>query len=142
MYLCKKLIEKYSKIKIWLDWVKYLMGIDGIIKVIKAESKKSIKAYHLDRFDGMTVAVDASIMIYQTVLAVRKGGTDLTNEKGGLTSHLKGILTKIIMFLRHRITPIFVFDGKPPELKEGTLEERREKRRKAEEELKIDLGII
>lgn len=112
------------------------MGIDGVIKVIRAESAKSIKAYNIDRFKGMTVAVDASIMIYQTVLAVRKSGADLTNEKGGLTSHLKGIMSKIIFFLKNQITPIFVFDGKPPELKEGTLEERREKRRKAEEELK------
>jgi len=117
--------------------VSIIMGIDGIIKVIRAESgKHSIQSYDLERFRGMTIAVDASIMIYQTVLATRKGGADLVNNKGSITSHLKGIMSKIKVFLSHNITPIFVFDGKAPELKEGTLEERREKRRKAEEELK------
>ncbi len=38
--------------------------------------------------------------------------------------------------MEHGIKPIWVFDGKPPELKSGELEKRKEKKEKAEEEKK------
>jgi flap endonuclease-1 len=58
-------------------------------------------------------------------MAIRARGTDLTNQKGELTSHLKIIYSRINVFLEHKITPIFVFDGEPPEEKSSTLDKRR-----------------
>jgi flap endonuclease-1 len=37
--------------------------------------------------------------------------------------------------MEHGIKPIYVFDGKPPELKSGELEKRMDKRAEAEEQL-------
>ena len=38
--------------------------------------------------------------------------------------------------MENGIKPVWVFDGKPPDMKSDELEKRRERREKAEEELK------
>jgi flap endonuclease-1 len=113
------------------------MGIDGLPKLITTHAGKyATDTYDLTRFKGMIVAVDASSMIYQTVIASRSSGKDLRNKKGGLTSHLNGLFYKIIKFLETGIKPIFVYDGKPPEIKNMTIAKRRDAREKATESLK------
>ena len=44
-----------------------------------------------------------------------------------------GIFNRNIQFIQHGIKPIWVFDGKPPEVKSKTLDKRKENREKAEE---------
>jgi flap endonuclease-1 len=41
----------------------------------------------------------------------------------------------IIKLLNQKITPVFIFDGKPPEIKKNTLKKRYEAKKHAEEEL-------
>ena len=43
---------------------------------------------------------------------------------------------RTIQFMENGIKPIWVFDGKPPEMKSGELEKRKEQKEKAEEERK------
>lgn len=108
------------------------MGVTNLIKVINTNcGGTAIKKYDLARFTGMTVAVDASLMVYQTVLAGRAGGKDMVNKKGELTSHLNGVLQKILKFLENGIIPIFVFDGKAPDIKNKTAAKRNAKRQNA-----------
>lgn len=79
--------------------------------------------------------------IYQFLIAVRSGGPNqqsfqLTNAEGETTSHLQGLFSRTIRFMMEGIQPVFVFDGKAPDLKSGELLKRREKREKAEAALK------
>jgi flap endonuclease-1 len=79
--------------------------------------------------------------IYQFLIAVRSGGPNqqammLTNADGETTSHIQGMFNRTIRFLTEGMKPVFVFDGKAPQMKSGELEKRREKRKKAEAELK------
>jgi flap endonuclease-1 len=60
----------------------------------------------------------------------------LTNEAGEVTSHLQGILYRTIRMLRNGIKPVFVFDGKPPEMKSGELQKRRKAAQEAKDKLK------
>merc|ERR1712151_1013711 len=60
---------------------------------------------------------------------------NLTNEAGEVTSHIIGMLTRSIRLMENGIKPVYVFDGKPPELKLKELEERREKRDEAKANL-------
>merc|ERR1712216_536331 len=53
---------------------------------------------------------------------------NLTNEAGEVTSHIIGMLTRTIRLMENGIKPVYVFDGKPPELKLQELAERRAKR--------------
>merc|ERR1711972_54523 len=56
------------------------------------------------------------------------GYNNLTNEAGEVTSHIIGMLTRTIRLMENGIKPVYVFDGKPPELKLAELAERRQKR--------------
>merc|ERR1719245_2509723 len=60
---------------------------------------------------------------------------NLTNEDGHVTSHLVGMLTRTLKLLEAGIKPVYVFDGKPPELKLGELAARRAKREEATKSL-------
>ncbi|KAK1795407.1 hypothetical protein P4O66_010575 [Electrophorus voltai] len=70
--------------------------------------------------------------IYQFLIAVRQDGNVLQNEDGETTSHLMGMFYRTIRMLDNGIKPVYVFDGKPPQLKSGELEKRGERRAEAE----------
>jgi flap endonuclease-1 len=105
------------------------MGIEGLTFLIKEIGKDyAMQFVPLERLRGMTVAVDTSLMVHQTVIAIRNSGKDLINKKGELTSHIYGVFHKIMNLLQHGIIPIFVFDGKVPDIKNETLKKRSEKK--------------
>lgn len=99
---------------------KFLESYNTIIK------KKSMSDYR-----GKKIAIDISILIYQIVISIRNSGTDFTNKKGELVSHILGLFNKTISFLNHGILPIYVFDGKPPKIKYKLLKSRKMGRLKA-----------
>ncbi|MGA2917372.1 flap endonuclease-1 [Methanoregula sp.] len=71
-------------------------------------------------------AIDANNTLYQFLTIIRQpDGTPLMDRKGRVTSHLSGILFRISSFMEKGIKPVFVFDGKPAELKQATIDERR-----------------
>ncbi|WP_292369698.1 flap endonuclease-1 [Methanoregula sp. UBA64] len=77
-------------------------------------------------------AVDANNTLYQFLTIIRQpDGTPLMDSKGRVTSHLSGILFRMVNFLEKGIKPVFVFDGKPPELKQETNAERKKLRDEA-----------
>lgn len=100
-----------------------------------------MREVELTSLHGRKIAIDASMAIYQFLIAVRSGGPNqqaamLTNEQGEITSHIQGMFNRTIRFMTEGIKPVFVFDGKPPQIKSGELLKRREKRDKAEKALK------
>lgn len=67
---------------------------------------------------GRKVAIDASMSIYQFLIAVRSNdGQQLQNEQGETTSHLMGIFYRTIRMVENGIKPCYVFDGAPPKMK-------------------------
>ncbi|HUK39136.1 MAG TPA: flap structure-specific endonuclease, partial [Methanomicrobiales archaeon] len=77
-------------------------------------------------------AIDAHNALYQFLSIIRQpDGTPLMDSRGRVTSHLSGILFRVLNFLEIGIRPVFVFDGTPPEFKSGTIAERKEIRREA-----------
>ena len=45
-----------------------------------------------------------------------------------MTSHIHAVVCKTLLYLDNSIIPIFVFDGKPPNLKSSVLDKRKEDR--------------
>mmetsp|Transcript_58509 Transcript_58509/g.67571 ORF Transcript_58509/g.67571 Transcript_58509/m.67571 type:complete len:386 (+) Transcript_58509:47-1204(+) len=113
------------------------MGIYKLMDLIREKAPNAIRTVQLDLFAGKTVACDASMAIYQFIIATQgynqaNGLTELTDKEGNKTGHLVGLMNRTIMFMENGIKPIWVFDGKPPLLKSGELA----KRKKAKEEAK------
>ena len=91
-------------------------------------------------FAGMWVAIDAYNTLYQFLSIIRQpDGTPLSDSKGRVTSHLTGLLFRTTNLMEVGIKPVFVFDGKPHELKSDTLKGRRAIKEKARKQWKIAL---
>lgn len=102
------------------------MGIKGLTQTIKKNSPEAITHENLHRLSGKKVAVDASLIIYQNLLNI--GDRPLfKNSKGKITNHLSGIFYKLVNYLSLNIEMIFIFDGKPPDIKSDTIKDRRKK---------------
>ena len=90
----------------------------------------------LDDLKGRSFAVDGFNVLHQFLALIRaRDGTPLTDSEGRVTSHLVGLAyrtTRLVSDYDMRL--VFVFDGRPPDLKRREVEKRREARRKAEEE--------
>nr|AAH49413.1 Flap structure-specific endonuclease 1 [Danio rerio] len=108
------------------------MGIHGLAKLIADHAPSAIKEHEIKSYFGRKIAIDASMCIYQFLIAVRQDGNVLQNEDGETTSHLMGMFYRTIRMLESGIKPVYVFDGKPPQLKSGELEKRVERRAEAE----------
>ncbi len=50
----------------------------------------------------------------------------MTDSEGNKTGHLIGLMNKSIMMMEKGLKPVWVFDGKPPNLKSNTLKQRKE----------------
>ncbi|XP_064398487.1 flap endonuclease 1-like [Halichondria panicea] len=111
------------------------MGIHGLMKLIGDYAPSAMKDGEIKTYFGRKVAVDASMSLYQFLIAVRMDGSQLTDSDGDTTSHLIGFFYRTIRMLENGIKPVYVFDGKPPEMKSGELLKRSEKRAEAEKGL-------
>lgn len=80
----------------------------------------------LDDLSGKTFAVDAYNTLYQ-FLAIIRGptGAPLMDAQGRVTSHLTGILYRTTNLAERGIRLAYVFDGKPPALKQAEIKRRR-----------------
>ncbi len=110
------------------------MGIKNLLKLINMYPDLIVEK-EFSEYKNKKIAIDISILLYQVVISVRNTGSDLMNSKGEITSHILGLFNKTIKLLENKIIPIYVFDGKPPELKKKVLDMRKSIRKKAEEKM-------
>ena len=103
------------------------MGIRSLASLIKQKSPNSIQTTALYSLSGKRVAVDTSIFLYKSLSNYRHNGEYLKNKDGKIVSHIVGIFYKTIQYLAVGITPIYIFDGKPPVEKKEVLLERSKK---------------
>ncbi|CAA3020813.1 flap endonuclease 1 isoform X2 [Olea europaea subsp. europaea] len=118
------------------------MGIKGLTKLLADNAPKAMKEQKFESYFGRKIAIDASMSIYQFLIVVGRTGTEmLTNEAGEVTSHLQGMFTRTIRLLEAGIKPVYVFDGKPPDLKKQELAKRYSKRADATDDLSDALEV-
>jgi flap endonuclease-1 len=83
----------------------------------------------LDALAGKIVAIDAYNTLYQFLSIIRQpDGTPLQDSAGRVTSHLSGLIYRMTNLMEKGIKPVFVFDGKPSELKTEVIRARSERR--------------
>ena len=91
---------------------------------------RKIKAEELS---GQRIAIDGYNVLYQFLTSIRQAdGSLLTDSEGRVTSHLSGIFFRFSKLVENGIRLCVVFDGKPPQLKMNLLEERRQRKIKAQ----------
>ncbi|MEM4716852.1 MAG: flap endonuclease-1, partial [Candidatus Caldarchaeum sp.] len=104
------------------------MGVRlGDIIPDSAVEKTSLKG-----LSGKTIALDAYNILYQFIATIRgPDGRALMDRRGRVTSHLSGLFFRTLNFLQENVKPVYVFDGRPPEMKRMTVEKRAVARRTA-----------
>ncbi len=87
----------------------------------------------LEELAGKSIAIDAYNALYQFLAIIRQpDGTPLKDSSGRVTSHLSGLLYRTSNLVELGIKSIYVFDGKPPVLKEVEIQRRLEVKQKAQ----------
>jgi len=95
------------------------------------------KKIALEDLTGRSIAIDAFNTLYQFLSMIRQSdGTPLMDRDGRITSHLSGLFFRSAALLEIGLKPVYVFDGKPPELKRKTIMERVSAKMQAEKEWK------
>ena len=104
------------------------MGIKGLTTLIKTSAPSAIQTQNLHHLTGKKVAIDASLFMYKMLINMRNANQSyLTSNNGKVVSHITGIFYKTANYLALNITPIYVFDGKPPSNKGDTIKARQER---------------
>ena len=106
------------------------MGIRLLNKFLKIKCRKHIQTTSLTKFNNTQIVVDANIYIYKY-----KGECALYENMFLMCS----------LFRKHKITPLFVFDGKQEEDKKEELKIRADNKKQAEQtyktyEIKLSSG--
>ena len=101
------------------------MGVN-LKDIIPQEAKEEVG---LTYFKSKTIAIDAYNAIYQFLSIIRQiDGTPLKDFSGRITSHLSGLFYRTVNFMENNIKAVYVFDGKPPQLKELEITIRKERK--------------
>lgn len=100
------------------------MGIKGLKKLIADNSPGAIKIIPVEDLAGWIIGIDASIGVYELYHAGVKH--NILGSTGSQINHIQGTFHRIVKLLSHNIIPVFVFDGKPPEIKDHVIATRRE----------------
>jgi flap endonuclease-1 len=97
----------------------------------------------LDDLRCKSFAVDANNYLYQFLSLIRMpDGTPLQDSHGNTTSHLAGLMFRSTRLMHdYDMQLVFVFDGKPPQLKQHEIMKRREMRQKATQEWQDALRV-
>ena len=89
----------------------------------------------LEDISGWTLAVDGYNTLYQFLAIIRgMDGGHLKDSQGRVTSHISGLFYRNVNLLELGMKLVYVFDGKPPDLKMEEIRRRSEQRREAKDQ--------
>jgi|TARA_B110001454_G_scaffold214520_1_gene234420 flap endonuclease-1 len=82
----------------------------------------------LGEFSGQRVAVDVFLNAYQFITSLTGADGKPLSYEGQPVAHLMGFLDRATWMLENGIEPVFIFDGRPHQLKMETLAGRRSRK--------------
>ena len=95
------------------------MGIKYLNRFLKENcSKNSIRKINLNQLTSKTIVIDASIYMYKYIAE---------------NALIENMYLLISLLLTNNITPLFIFDGKPPPEKYALLQQRKLQKKTAED---------
>lgn len=123
------------------------MGIQDLNSVITKHAEDAYATCPLSMFASRRIAIDGNFFLmakYKTAYAAALAVTDLnvTIDEPDFVDRtvvrakfLDGIFSTLIEMMKAWILPVLIFDGRPPEDKRGTLDQRKALRVKQQQEI-------
>jgi hypothetical protein len=103
------------------------MGIKNLNRFFKDNASSSINSINLEELAGKKIAVDINIYMH---------------KYGSENSLIENMYLMLSVFRYYNITPVFIFDGKPPDEKKELIIKRRSEKVDALEEYKNIKNIL
>lgn len=103
------------------------MGIKNLLGLIKSKASSSISSLTPTSLQDKTIAIDCSILFYASSIATNFSSKSkiLQDSNGNPTAHLIQILNHSVQYKKSNTSPIWVFEGEPPKLKQPELQRRK-----------------
>lgn len=103
------------------------MGVQNLNKLIKEFAPDAITTIKDIRdLELWRVGVDCSMSVYQWCSAGKR--MSIVNKDGKYINHIQGAFFRTLKMILAGIHPVYVFDGRPPEMKGATIAKRKELR--------------
>jgi flap endonuclease-1 len=85
-----------------------------------------IQVVPINTIRGKIIFIDIILYIHKYVIGIRKSGYDMKSKDGKIINHIYALCKILKNFMDLEIYPILIFDGKSPDIKEETIEKRKE----------------
>lgn len=101
------------------------MGVDGLYKFINKNFPDLYNTVGINEIKGKSCIIDGMQHIYSQLIYMRSREKEVLTSDGKNISHIHGLINSLTYYLKNDIIPIFVFDGKTPDIKKKKIEERK-----------------
>lgn len=101
------------------------MGVDGLYKFINKNFPDVYNTIGINDISGKSCIIDGMQHIYSQLIYMRSKDKEIITPCGKNISHIHGLINSLTYYLKNNIIPVFVFDGKTPDIKKKKIEERR-----------------
>jgi len=102
------------------------MGVEGLYKFINKHCPEIYHNVNIYDIKGKSCIIDGMQHIYTQLIYMRAKNKEIITSSGQNISHIHGLINSLTYYLKHGIIPIFIFDGKSPDIKKKKIEERKE----------------
>lgn len=100
------------------------MGINNFNNFIKLNCPEAIQYITKKDLYNKKIGIDGNFWLYQIMGSMKSNNIKIFNNNNNDITHLYGLYIRILSILKLGIKPLFVFDGKAPELKYNTINKR------------------
>jgi flap endonuclease-1 len=93
------------------------MGVEGLYRFINKNLNDVFTSIDIHNIRGQSCIIDGIQHIYSQLIYLRSKEKEIITLNGKNISHIHGLLNSLTYYLKNGIIPIFIFDGKSPEIK-------------------------
>lgn len=101
------------------------MGVEGLYRFINKNCSEIYKNINIYDIREKSCIIDGMQHIYTQLIYMRSKNKEVVTPDGKNISHIHGLINSLTYYLKNGIIPIFIFDGKSPEIKKKKIEERK-----------------
>lgn len=101
------------------------MGVDGLYKFINKNFPEVYNTIGINEINGKSCIIDGMQHIYSQLIYMRSRDKEVITPSGKNISHIHGLINSLTYYLKNDIIPIYIFDGRSPDIKKKKIEERK-----------------
>ena len=102
------------------------MGVEGLYKFITKNCSEIYKTVSIYDIKNKSCIIDGMQHIYTQLIYMRSKNKEVITKDGKNISHIHGLINSLTYYFKNGIIPVFIFDGKSPDIKRKKIDERKQ----------------